>query len=314
MNDPIQRILIFISWHAEDGITAERYKSHAHQHQEVTVRQLDTFFVSWNGKHLEVTDMRGEVRLEDYDAVHFAGWQLQSDMAYAIATILKQRGIPFMGRTILDLYPGSKVGEMTRLTTQAVPYPKSFYTCNNDRIVALWDWAHQKHRLEFPVIVKASTASKGDDNFLVHSRDELAALDLQPAYQYLMQECIPNDRDYRALVMNGEVKVIIERTRQDTNSHLNNTSQGATARLVELQELPAHFATVALSAAKALAREDIAGVDVLVAQDTDDLYVLEVNKTPHMAIGATNVIDQKLDALFDQLEVLAGSSTQKEAE
>lgn len=301
----MQKVLILICSYPEDGPTVERYKRYALKHQQITVRRMDSFFVSWDGGKLDIVDPRGKVRIEDFNVVHFAGWQPASDMAYVFANLLQKRGVPFTGKTVLDLYPGSKVGEMTRLTLQGISYPKSFYACDNTKLVALWDWAHQHAGLEFPVVVKASTGSQGNDNYLARSHEELESLPLNPAYRYIMQECIPNDSDYRVLVMGEKVEVVIRRSRINDDTHLNNTSQGANADLIELSSLPPQLAETASAAAKALGREDVAGVDILINKDTGDLYVLEVNKTPHMSIGAANVIEHKLRALFAYLDNVA---------
>lgn len=240
--------------------------------------------------------------LDQFDAVHFSGWQPQPDMAYVIAYYLRSKGIKFTGKTILDLYPGSKTGEMVRLAAAGnIPYPKSYYTTDESKLMQLFDWAHDIHGLEFPIVLKASNASKGEHNHLFRSKDELAGFIPEPGMHYLMQEAIPNDSDYRVLVIGGQVQLVIQRTRTNTESHLNNTSQGANADVVPKENWPAGLEDLAVRAAEALGREDIAGVDVLTNKETGDQYVLEVNKTPHMSIGAENVIETKLRALFAQL-------------
>lgn len=297
----MQKVLILICWQPEDGPTVERYKQYAQDDQEVTVRRLDSFFVSWNGSTFEVTDTRGELALEQFDAIHFSGWQPQPDMAYAIAYYLQGKGIKFTGKTILELYPGSKVGEMVRLVTAGIPYPKSYYTTDETKLVQLFDWANANYSLEPPIVLKASNASKGDHNHLLRSREDLASFTPEPGMHYLMQEAIPNDSDYRVLVIGGQVQLVIQRTRTNMESHLNNTSQGASADVVPKENWPAGIEDLAVRAAETLGREDIAGVDVLINKETGEQYILEVNKTPHMSIGAENVIETKLRALFAQL-------------
>jgi glutathione synthase/RimK-type ligase-like ATP-grasp enzyme len=218
---------------------------------------------------------------------------------------LQAHGVRFTGKTILDLYPSSKVGEMTTLVLDGVAYPMSFYACNAGQLPALFAWAHEQYGLDFPIVVKGSRASKGEHNHLVRSLDELQSLDLETNGEYLMQVAIPNQCDYRVLVMGNEVKVVIRRTRIDKNSHLNNTSQGATADLLPEHQWPAGLTELSVHAAKALGRDDIAGVDILIDEKTGELYVLEVNKTPHMAIGAPNVIKNKLSALYEYLHELS---------
>jgi glutathione synthase/RimK-type ligase-like ATP-grasp enzyme len=300
----MQKVLILVSWQSEEA-AEQRYKARALAHQEVTVRRLDSFFASWNGEELEFTDARAEIRLEDFDVVHFAGWQPQPEMAYVAAQILRKKNIPFVGKTLLDIYPGTKVGEMVRLVLAGAPYPKSFFTTNSSQLTTLWEWAHHRHGLEFPVIVKAIAASKGEENFLIHSAEELQALRLDAAHRYIMQECIPNDGDYRVLVLGGEVRLVIKRSRQNNDTHLNNTAQGAAAVVVSGGDVPAGLKDTSLAAALALGRQDIAGVDVLIDSGSGKQYVLEVNKTPHMSIGAQNIIEQKLTALFSYLDQIA---------
>lgn len=298
----MQKVLILICWQPEDGPSVDRYKQYAQEDQDVTVRRLDSFFVSWDGSALEVTDMRGEISLDQFDAVHFSGWQPQPDMAYAMAYYLQSKGIKFTGKTILDLYPGSKTGEMVRLVTAgSIPYPKSYYTTDESQLVQLFDWANANYSLEFPIVLKASNASKGEHNHLFRTKEELANFVPEPGMHYLMQEAIPNDCDYRVLVMGGQVQLVIKRTRTNAESHLNNTSQGASADVVPKEDWPDGLEDLAIRAAVALGREDIAGVDVLINKETDEQYVLEVNKTPHMSLGAENVIETKLRALFAQL-------------
>lgn len=281
------------------------YRAHARENQRVTIRRMDSFFVGWDGQRLEIVDARGEVRLKDFDVVHFIGWQTQPEIAFVMAHYLHERHIPFIGKTLLGLYPQSKLAEMVLLTADNVSYPHSYYVHDNAKIVALWEWAHAAHALVFPVVVKAIVASKGEDNFLVRSLDELASLPLKSECTYIMQEFIANDKDYRALVFNNNVELVIERRRQNADTHLNNTAQGADAATVSLDDLPADFAVVTVQAARSLGRGDFAGVDLLVDEDTGKVVVLEVNKTPHLALGIPSVIDTKLNLLFAQLDRLA---------
>jgi len=304
-----QQILILISGQPADGPTAQAYKQHARPGQEVTVRRLDSFFVAWDGAQLQVIDPHNAVKLEAFDTVYFAGWQADSEMAYCMACWLQSHHIPFVGRTILDLYPATKAGEMAQLILNHIPYVRSFFAADPRRLAELYDWAQQHCNLTFPVIVKSTTASKGEANFLVRSRQTLADLPIDTECRYLLQEYIPNTGDYRLVVINSRPQVVIRRVRSDPATHLNNTSQGAQASLVPLTQLPAGLATLAVAAAKALRRTDICGVDLLVSASTGQPYVLEVNKTPYMALGAPEGVDAKLEVLYKHIEQMAAMRT-----
>jgi len=89
---------------------------------------------------------------------------------------------------------------------------------------------------------------------------------------YYIQEYIPNDRDFRVFVINGEAVGAIERV-SDTLTH--NIHQGGAGRAVSIDD---EMHEIAEMAAKAIGI-DYCGVDLLV--DSESYTVLEVNGTPN---------------------------------
>ncbi|HSX29772.1 MAG TPA: ATP-grasp domain-containing protein [Candidatus Saccharimonadales bacterium] len=298
----MKKILIIASNAPKDSPAVQRYHEFAPKDSEITVRWLSDFFAIWDGQALRVIDAITGEEPTGYDVVHIAGWKSHADIAFALATWLEHQQVPFVGHTLLDWYADSKLGELVRLTTAGLPHPRSFYADDNTRLLQLYDWAVVRCGLQLPVVVKSTLASRGEHNYLVRSRDELAALPLDAGHRYLIQECIPNKCDYRLVVLGGKTKIIIRRTRLSDDTHLNNISQGADATLVDLADFPAEAIAVAEQAAKALGREDIAGVDLLLDEQTNKPYVLEVNRTPHMSLGEPAAVAAKMQALFAYLE------------
>jgi glutathione synthase/RimK-type ligase-like ATP-grasp enzyme len=78
---------------------------------------------------------------------------------------------------------------------------------------------------------------------------------------------------------------VIERARRNDKTHLNNTSQGAPAKIVSLETIPPELRRASTKAAKILERE-IAGVDILQDKNTGLWYCLEVNDGPQLASGS----------------------------
>ena len=109
--------------------------------------------------------------------------------------------------------------------------------------------------------------------------------------EFVGQSFIANSGDLRVLVINKSIKLIIGRTRKDDTTHLNNTSQGADARLLDISELSVEAQEMSLKAASVMGRE-IAGVDVMFEKDTEKPYILEVNASPQVGSGAFT--DEKL--------------------
>jgi len=153
---------------------------------------------------------------------------------------------------------------------------------------------------EFPCIMKATHGSHGNDNHLVHSIEEAKNIaESTPDKRYVLQRFVPNDGDYRILVIGDEV-MVISRTAIE-GSHLNNTSKGGSAMIIDTAELPSEI----IADAKKLMSDlnmTIAGVDVLIDNQTGEYYFLEVNAQPQLMSGA--VVPEKMIMMGKLLDKL----------
>jgi glutathione synthase/RimK-type ligase-like ATP-grasp enzyme len=114
----------------------------------------------------------------------------------------------------------------------------------------------------------------------------------------IAQKYIPNDFDYRLITLGGQVVMVIKRTRNINETHLNNVSQGGRAELLEPASLePALINQAGLSAK--LFQLQIAGVDLVQDKISKLWYCLEVNKAPHIYSGS--FIDEKATAFAKYL-------------
>src|SRR5690606_3292372 len=95
---------------------------------------------------------------------------------------------------------------------------------------------------------------------------------------------IPNEGDYRILVFGGKPVLALYRRSQE-ESHLNNTSQGATADLVSVDAIDPTIVADVIQAA-AVEKFEVAGVDAMIDRVTGRHYILEVNQSPQLATGA----------------------------
>lgn len=152
----------------------------------------------------------------------------------------------------------------------------------------------------FPCIMKAVHGSHGNDNYVVHDVAEVRSIvERQANKRFVLQRLIPNKGDYRILII-GDDAIVIGRTAVE-GSHLNNTSQGGEAVLIENSQL----SDVVLDNAKRIMKYygmTIAGVDVLADESTGEYFFLEVNSQPQLMSGAFVAEKEKLiGALFDKL-------------
>lgn len=134
-------------------------------------------------------------------------------------------------------------------------------------------------------VLKSVNGTKGRDNHLVHSAEEIREITAKnPEIRYILQNFIPNDGDYRIVLLNFEPKLAIYRSANGKDFR-NNTSLGGEASLVPLDEVEPEVLDLAVRAAQALDIK-IAGADILQNRETGEYSVLEVNRTPQLASGA----------------------------
>lgn len=148
-------------------------------------------------------------------------------------------------------------------------------------------------------VLKDNKGSKGRLNFVVFSPEQLQLIiDENPGIFFVLQEYIPNKGDLRVLVLDEVASLVIRRT-GNGSSHLNNTSQGGVAEIVSLNDIEPDILRIAERAAKLL-KLQVAGVDVMYDERTNEPYLLEVNNAPQISSGS--FIDEKADLYANMIQ------------
>lgn len=237
---------------------------------------------------IEVSLLSTGELLSMFDFVYIKSFFRYSEYAAAIAAYLDQQHIPYVCTELRNHIALTKITQFVRLSHAGIPIAKTLllhpahYVAQYDRVV---------ERLGLPFIFKSTDGSGGDENYLINSQAELeAAIAAHPSLHFVAQSFIANDSDLRVLIVGNNIELIIKRTRAG-ESHLNNTSQGGAAELVNVDSLPEAHRQLALKAANVMERE-VAGVDLMFESGTGDPYVLEVNASPQIGSGA--FMDEKV--------------------
>lgn len=234
-----------------------------------------------------------------FDAVYFELWYKSQQKALATALTLDRSKIPFFSKELVGIMPIDKIGELAVMADNGIPLPHTYISSNRE----LKKVFKQNPPISFPIIVKAADGYGGKNNYLVKNYAMLKQiLDSNKDISFVVQEYVPNDRDYRCLVLGGRIRFVLERRRGST-SHLNNTSAGAEGREVPVDSLPEAARGAVLKAATVLNRDSFAGVDLVMNLQTGDPYILEVNQTPQIEIGAE--IERKMDVLLDYMKEMS---------
>jgi ribosomal protein S6--L-glutamate ligase len=200
--------------------------------------------------------------------------------------------LPWLNGRDAVLRSRNKAGVLARLDAAGVPTPQTTLVSDPVGEAAV---ARAVDRFDPPIVVKPNSTTRGAAVTRVHDRDAATGvgdlfdlLHTMPAIgdrTYLLQEFVPDARDYRVMVLDGVVVGCVERRGEGWR---HNVHRGASAVGVEP---PERVAELARRTADVLDIR-LLGVDVLVADDGDGRAVVnETNARP-------TVDDEKYDSGF----------------
>ena len=216
----------------------------------------------------------------DYDLVIIRNVGKTLELGISLAQYLAMKHVPFTD-SYLEMRGAGKLACALLRSRAGLPTPRTVYA----KAGRLAEYLEQSQALQYPFVLKADNGKKGRDNYLVATVEELKdRLAAQPDVAFIAQEMIENDGDYRALVLGDKIGLVIKRTAAG-DTHLNNTSQGGSAELVDVSVFTPEVQADILKAAQAEALE-VAGVDIIFDKHTGDHYFLEVNRAPQIGTGA----------------------------
>lgn len=265
---------------------------------ELACGTLDEMWIEVRNNILTVTDPVSGKELKEFDYVGFNWWGRAKQQALAVATYLSAHSVPFLTQELATLPVDDKIGEMAKMANGKIALPDTFISSGSQIARAF----RANPPIAFPVIMKDAGACGGRNNYLVKDHAQmLEILDQKPDIDFLVQEFIPNNCDYRCLVLGDEIKLVLRRSRGDeASTHVNNTSSGGTGVVVPIESITSEARDMVREAARSLNRSQFSGVDLIINTDTNEPYILEVNQTPEIEEGAEP--QSKMTALFDYIE------------
>jgi len=303
----LKRVLFIKSVTKSDSVTQKDWKmlqdgvadgiSHSALVEVSTFSEL--VFLA-DGKNTRIIHAHKGYDVADFDMVVFRRVGDEIEKAISVAHYLSSKRVPFIDKYLLTQGKGKLAGVFMRVANN-IPVPKTLFASSD----VFYDTFQSLTPFEYPFVLKADNGSKGRDNYLITDAKSLKdTLAKSADMDMVAQEFIRNDGDYRLLLLNGRVSLVIHRKGAE-GSHLNNTSQGGIAKLIDPSELPKQIIIDAQKAAE-LENLQVAGADVVVDNLTGKHYFLEVNRAPQLATGAFT--DEKISAYSTMVkELLEGS-------
>ncbi|MBB6646472.1 ATP-grasp domain-containing protein [Halobellus ruber] len=210
-----------------------------------------------------------------------------------------RRGLPWVNGRAAVATSRNKAGVIARLSRAGLPVPETRVVSNpadDDAVAAA------AADIGFPIVIKPNSATRGIGVAKVHDRDSLLGVsdyaDLIHEFRatgdksYLLQEFLPDARDYRLMVVDGTVVGGVERRRPDGavngkngdpddagGGWKHNVHRGATAVAADVDDT---LRELAVETADVL-EIDYLGVDLLVSEGR--AVVSETNARPTIDDG-----------------------------
>ena len=252
-----------------------------------TFADLD-FYIDGPNTHVSLHPTGAD--LADFDLVVFRTISDLKEEAMATATYLKQKGVKFFDRNYPRVW--GRIGQSFERWAADIASPRTAAGTAAGLIAVL-------PQIGIPAVLKATNSRKGRDNYLIHDATELQRiLESNPDTKYVLQQFIPNDGDYRVLVLDFD-RVVLTLRKGQGDTHLNNVSAGGSETLITDYSDLAPVIDLARRCAK-LDELSLAGVDVIVDRDTGAPYILEVNRAPQCTLDAE--IDGFYQVIISELD------------
>lgn len=275
----------------------------------VTVALENLAFCFGDDDSLDVFDTVSGVHLGDAAFVYLKSWEALPEEAAALALYLSYKGVPYID-TLVQGMGVSKLAMMVRLWGEGLAVPASLYVRNTEKLVQMVR-SEQGKMLGEKFVAKDILGEKGKHNYLI-TKDELAGtIAADAGIQFICQQFIPNEGDFRIGVYVEKARFIIKRVGAG-NTHLNNTSTGGRAEYIPVKDFPNDLLDTAVAATAAVGMQ-IAGVDLIIDAQTERPYILEVNQGSQIVTGAF-VEENKaafVEALHDAVDGRYASSHRK---
>jgi len=241
---------------------------------QVISESLHNLIFSFSQDGCQVTI--GDQDVRDFDAVWFRQTNKRDfPLVLALSNILKENKVRFFDPFWAENFSHDKLSTLVKFSLAGLPVPLTIFVSHK----RLKD--SEKNIIKFlglPLVAKEIHKNRGEGVYLIEKEEDFNQLLHNSHEEYLFQPFLPNDGDYRLLVM-GKRVVSWEKRFRKTDKFRNNASLGGTETFFPLKDLPKDWQKISLSAA-AIAGLAITGVDLVVSQKDQKCYLLEINRSP----------------------------------
>lgn len=238
--------------------------------------------IEFRFSHNSMKILHEDTDLREYSFVWLSSFWDSRDLAYAIKLYLDFHQVP---HTYVEKCT-SKITDQVSFSLSRISSPNTVFVDSQN----LDDYIEKVERAcKYPLIVKDIKGSRGRCSAYVADRDKLIKQynTLPKHRKYFFQQFIPNDYDWGVLVANGEI-VSAEKSFPKEGEFRNHACNGGKEVFVDISEIPQSVKDIALEATKTLGLF-WSRADIIVDKDTDIPYIMEVNRSPGVTSGTTEI-------------------------
>ena len=236
--------------------------------------------------------------IKNYDFVWINNNWTNRQLANAIAVSLSRDKI---AHTEVESEK-SKLVDNVSLASSGVNIPNTFYVPTDKLKTSI---RNIERVCRYPVIIKITRGSLGNGIYLAKNRAELKEIiikNLKKSKQYLCQEFIENDYDYRIIVSGMDKILSAEKRIRKDGEFRNNAYLGATEVFLSKDTLSKELVNISRRSAEAL-QLDWTGIDIVRSTTNKRYYVLELNRRPGLTKESSEITaayDYILSILVDR--------------
>lgn len=238
--------------------------------------------------------------LKEFDLIVIREAGKNKEFARSIAWYAKLNNIPLIDRVWQKSFSGSKLSYSFLRAVNEIASPPTLAATSGVKLLNTYTKLKalqgDQFKFDFPLVIKAIDARKGNFNFLVKSKEDLREILSRGEHKnifFILQPFIQNIGDWRILVIGGKVELGIFRSGDKSKTHLNNSSKGAETKLKLPEEIPQEIIGLAK---KTSVKEklSVAGVDIVEDRKSGEIFVLESNPSPQIQSGS--FVNEKIEA------------------
>lgn len=227
-----------------------------------------------------------DYNLKDFNLVYFRRIDHSIfPLSHTLALLMDKFRIKYFDTTYREVGAGGdKVTSLVKLALSGIPVPKTVFVTreniikNADKIIST---------LNLPIIAKDTRAQGNKGIYVIRKKEDFHELldsnKIRPTgspIQFLFQEFIDIDKEYRLLVLKDKVGTAHTKVKRKYDQIVIGWEDiNSQPEFVDPNILPNSLKIAAIKAAKAL-NVEIAGVDGCIAKNSDKPIILEVNRGP----------------------------------